>query len=68
MPCACKNKGAKFEVIASNGRSVYQSSSKPSADAVAKRYPGSEVREIGAAADGAKTDTTKASPPAAPTP
>ncbi|MGW7708264.1 hypothetical protein [Streptomyces sp. NPDC054771] len=44
MACACKSRGKRFEVVQS-GRTVY-TGAKPTADAVAKRYPGSEVREV----------------------
>lgn len=45
MACSCQNNRNQFEVVAANGKVVFTSSSKPTADAVAKRYPDSEVRE-----------------------
>ncbi|MCM1964844.1 hypothetical protein [Streptomyces sp. G1] len=65
MACACgnKNKG-KFQVIASNGKTVFTSGSKDTADGVAKRYPGSKVEEVGKPATAAKTDPTPAAPAA----
>jgi len=45
MPCACQSKRQQFEVVTEAGKVVFTSSSKPTADTVAKRYPGSSVRE-----------------------
>ncbi|MFF9352298.1 hypothetical protein [Streptomyces sp. NPDC014734] len=45
MACACKNKNNRHEVV-QNGKVVYQGN-KATAQAVAKRYPGSEVRPVG---------------------
>ena len=50
MGCSC-NKGRKqFEVVTDggSGKVVFTSASKPTADTVAKRNPGSMVREKGA--------------------
>ncbi|MCY0957733.1 hypothetical protein [Streptomyces sp. H27-H5] len=49
MGCACnKNKGRQqFEVIAENGRVVFTSGNKATADTVAGRYPNSEVKARG---------------------
>jgi hypothetical protein len=53
MPCACQNK-KKFEVVTTvtdpktqkpKEKIVFSSGHKPVADNVAKRYPGSVVRE-----------------------
>lgn len=45
MPCSCNNKRQQWEVVASTGKVVFTSASKPTAETVAKRYEGSEVRE-----------------------
>lgn len=45
MACSCNNKNrGTHEVVTEAGKVVFTSSSKPTADAVAKRYPNSEVR------------------------
>lgn len=52
MPCSCNKKGtagAGFEVITPNGKVVYTSTSKPTAQAVSKRYAGSRVEPAGTA-------------------
>lgn len=49
MACSCQKNRKKYEVV-SGGKVVYSSSSKPTADSVSKRYPGSEVREAKPAA------------------
>lgn len=47
MGCACGNKNkTTYKVTTPEGKVVYSSSSKPTADAVAKRYPGSTVIEV----------------------
>ena len=46
MPCACQGKKKQWEVVQA-GKVVF-TGLKPTADTVAKRYPGSEVREKGA--------------------
>ncbi|MEW2633347.1 hypothetical protein AB0903_17245 [Streptomyces sp. NPDC048389] len=45
MPCACQKNRQQWEVVASTGKVVFTSASKPTADTVAKRYPDSTVRE-----------------------
>ncbi|MFD3848177.1 hypothetical protein ACFWVB_20090 [Streptomyces microflavus] len=53
MPCApCnKRKNQQFEVVGQDGtgKVLFTSGSKATADAVAKRYPGSSVRTKGEA-------------------
>lgn len=50
MACSkCGGNRAGFEVVAANGNVVYSSTSEATALAVSKRYPGSEVRNKGAA-------------------
>ncbi|MGW3736662.1 hypothetical protein [Streptomyces sp. NPDC005148] len=45
MACSCNKKNREtHEVVTEAGKVVFTSSSKPTADAVAKRYPNSEVR------------------------
>ncbi|WP_228980139.1 hypothetical protein [Streptomyces sp. DH12] len=46
MPCACQKNREQYEVVldSGNGRVVYASTSKMTADSVAARYPGSIVR------------------------
>jgi hypothetical protein len=60
MGCACnKGKGQQFEVVAAgDGKVLFTSSSKPTATAVSKRYPGSTVQEKG------KAEPVKADAPA----
>ena len=48
MGCSCNKKREQFEVVTPNGKVVFTSASRPTADAVAKRYPGSSVRPTGA--------------------
>ena len=43
--CGCKKKGKKFQVVTAAGKIVFETGSKPTADAVSKRYPNSEVKE-----------------------
>ncbi|MBT2490638.1 hypothetical protein J7E96_19385 [Streptomyces sp. ISL-96] len=52
MPCSCTNKNRQqWEVVVpGQARPVFTSASKPTAQTVAKRYPGSEVRETAPAA------------------
>jgi hypothetical protein len=47
MGCSCGGKRAQFEVVAENGKMVF-TGTKATADAVAKRYENSQVREKGA--------------------
>ncbi|MYX39025.1 MULTISPECIES: hypothetical protein [unclassified Streptomyces] len=47
MPCSCQSKRQQFEVVAQNGKVVFTSANKATAEAVGKRYPDSEVREKG---------------------
>ncbi|QEV03778.1 hypothetical protein CP971_05600 [Streptomyces viridifaciens] len=53
--CACQQGRQQFEVVADGGagKVLFASSSKPTAETVSKRYPGSVVREKGM--DAAKT-------------
>ncbi|MFD0208927.1 hypothetical protein ACFVH9_07305 [Streptomyces hirsutus] len=50
MPCACKggNKARYEVVVTTDGKEkvVFSSSSKPTAETVGKRYPGSSIREV----------------------
>lgn len=55
MVCNCNKKRQQFEVVAETGKVVFTSGSRPTADAVSRRYPGSTVREKAKP----KTDTTK---------
>lgn len=41
--CGCKKKRQQFQVVV-DGKTVYSSTSEATAKAVAKRYPGSEVK------------------------
>lgn len=53
MGCACGNKNKTlYKVTTTEGKVVYSSTHKPTATAVAKRYPGSTVEE---ASPGGKT-------------
>ncbi|MFF2964236.1 hypothetical protein ACFVT1_36335 [Streptomyces sp. NPDC057963] len=45
MACSCQKNRQQYEVVAAGGKVVFTTGSKPTADSVAKRYPGSEVRE-----------------------
>ncbi|WTW95404.1 hypothetical protein OG216_19370 [Streptomycetaceae bacterium NBC_01309] len=48
MGCACKDKNRQqYEVVTPAGKVVFTSASKPTADAVSKRYAGSIVRDKG---------------------
>lgn len=63
MPCSCQGgKGGAardtFDVVAKSGKVVYSSPSKPTADAVGRRYPESKV--VLRPKPAAKTATTKA--------
>lgn len=51
MGCACNQKRQQFEVVGQGGagKVLFSSGSKATADAVAKRYPGSTVRTKGEA-------------------
>lgn len=44
MGCGCKNK-TRYQVIV-NGRIVFSSTTQATAEAVSRRYPNSEVREL----------------------
>lgn len=50
MACNCGKGKTGFQVIASNGNVVYESTSKATADAIGRRYPGSTVRDKSAPA------------------
>ncbi|KPI33275.1 hypothetical protein OV450_1363 [Actinobacteria bacterium OV450] len=57
MACGCaKKKAGQFEVIASNGRTVF-TGNQATATTVAKRYPDSKVQEV-KATDLSKPKTT----------
>lgn len=45
MACSCQSKRQQYEVVTTADKVVFTSASKATADTVAKRYPGSEVRE-----------------------
>ncbi|WP_219515576.1 hypothetical protein [Nonomuraea ceibae] len=44
MGCGCSKARQQFEVVSADGKVVYNSTSKPTAEAVAKRYDGATVR------------------------
>ncbi len=52
MPCGCKGQAAQgrptYQVVATSGKVVFTSPSKPTAEAVGRRYPNSEVRTVDA--------------------
>lgn len=50
MACACQKNKQQYEVVASTGKVVFTSASRPTADTVARRYEGSTVREKAKAA------------------
>lgn len=65
MPCSCQGgKGAAardtFDVVAQSGKTVYSSPSKPTAEAVARRYPNSKVVPRGKNAAAAPAAQVKA--------
>ena len=45
MPCSCQGKREQYEVVTAAGKVVFTSGSKPTAQAVSRRYPESTVRE-----------------------
>ncbi|MFE4329631.1 hypothetical protein ACFRQM_09265 [Streptomyces sp. NPDC056831] len=45
MACACQKNRKQFEVVTEAGKVVFTSTIRSTADNVAKRYPGSTVRE-----------------------
>ncbi|WP_284576806.1 hypothetical protein [Streptomyces sp. 2P-4] len=45
MGCACNKNKRQYEVVAENGKVVFTSGIEATANTVAKRYPGSTVRE-----------------------
>ncbi|WP_433856661.1 hypothetical protein [Streptomyces kronopolitis] len=45
MGCSCKNKREQWEVIGAAGKVLFTSGSQPTANAVSRRYPGSEVQK-----------------------
>ncbi|MEU0273196.1 hypothetical protein [Streptomyces sp. NPDC006307] len=47
MPCACQKNRKQYEVVTESGKVVFTSTSQPTADTVAKRYPNSVVRPQG---------------------
>lgn len=49
MPCACMSKNKRYEVVLDRGtgRVAFTSSSRPTAETVAHRYPKSIVRDQG---------------------
>jgi hypothetical protein len=58
-PCASK-KQTRYQVTAADGKVLYSSTHKPTAETVAKRYPNSTVKEIPPGGKGAPA-TEKAS-------
>ncbi|MFF3096814.1 hypothetical protein [Streptomyces cyaneofuscatus] len=47
MACACnKRSQQRWEVVTPEGKSVFDSASKPTAQTVSNRYPGSKVQEV----------------------
>ncbi|MEZ0073606.1 hypothetical protein [Planotetraspora sp. GP83] len=51
MPCKCQERNRTQYEVVQHEKVVYTSTSEPTAKAVAKRYPGSEVRPKGGQAD-----------------
>jgi hypothetical protein len=49
IPCGCQKNKQQWEVVTASDKVVYTSTSKATAEAVSKRYPGSTVREKGKA-------------------
>ena len=47
MACSCQGKKQQFEVVSSAGKVLFTTGSKATAEAVSRRYEGSEVRERG---------------------
>ncbi|MFD4855145.1 hypothetical protein [Streptomyces atratus] len=45
MACSCQKNRKQYEVVTAEGKVVFPTSSESTAKAVAKRYPGSTVRE-----------------------
>ncbi|MFH8577128.1 hypothetical protein [Streptomyces zaomyceticus] len=45
MACSCQKNKKQFEVVSSEGKVVFTSASKSTAETVAHRYPASKVRE-----------------------
>lgn len=72
MGCACKGKKTQFQVIADggNGKVLFSSGSKATAEAVSKRYPNSKVVDPGTPATTAvaKPDAPAEVAPAEPEP
>lgn len=55
MACACnKRNQRRWEVVTPEGKSVFDSASKPTAQTVSQRYPGSKVQEMAKPADARK--------------
>ncbi|MEV3895311.1 hypothetical protein [Streptomyces anulatus] len=59
MGCACNKRKKKFEVVLEGGKVVFTHSIESTANTVAKRYPGSTVREQPPATVTAKTPAAK---------
>ncbi|MFI0934586.1 hypothetical protein ACH4RG_23050 [Streptomyces sp. NPDC021019] len=59
MGCACNQRKKKFEVVLDGGKVVFEHPIKSTADTVARRYPGSTVREQAPATVTARTPTAK---------
>lgn len=59
MPCDCKSKRKKFRVVTAAGKVVFETASKPTADAVSKRYPNSKVEEKAPATTTTTVSTSK---------
>ncbi|MBA0053434.1 hypothetical protein E0L36_21920 [Streptomyces sp. AJS327] len=60
MACGCQSKGKKFQVVTAAGKIVFETGSKPTADAVSKRYPNSKVEEKKPATTGRTANTSAA--------
>ncbi|MFZ4266612.1 hypothetical protein [Streptomyces arboris] len=45
MACSCQKNRKQYEVVAEGGKVVFTSGNEATTRNVAKRYPGSEVRE-----------------------
>ncbi|WP_329368739.1 hypothetical protein OG896_24575 [Streptomyces sp. NBC_00669] len=45
MACSCAKNKTTYKVTNTDGKVVYSSTNKPTADSVARRYPGSTVTE-----------------------
>lgn len=64
MPCGCAKNQKQYQVVL-NGKVIYGPvASKPTADGVARRYPGAEVKELPATAAPKASSAAPTSPSA----